>query len=87
MEIPILIFSEGRKRRVREESAYTDEAVKKIILKVIAQKNKQRWISLSERVLVGKKIFNGLCGMDVLQFFDSNPMWYVKWCIQSYEII
>ena len=55
------------KRRVREESAYTDEAVKKIILKVIAQKNKQRWISLSERVLVGKKIFNGLCGMDVLQ--------------------
>ena len=48
------------KRRVREESAYTDEAVKKIILKVIAQKNKQRWISLSERVLVGKKIFNGL---------------------------
>ena len=55
------------KRRVREESAYTDEAVKKIILKVIAQKNKQKWISLSERVLVGKKIFNGLCGMDVLQ--------------------
>ena len=55
------------KRRVREESAYTDEAVKKIILKVIAQKNKQRWISLSERVLVGKKIFYGLCGMDVLQ--------------------
>ena len=55
------------KKRVREESAYTDEAVKQIILEVISQKHKKSWIPLGERVLIGKKIFYGLCGLDVLQ--------------------
>ncbi len=55
------------KKRVREESAFNDETVKQIIFDVISQKHKQNWISLGERVLVGKKIFYSLCRLDVLQ--------------------
>ena len=61
------VCKETVKKRVREEAAYTDEAIKKIIFEVIAQEHKKHWISLSERVAVGKKIFHGLCGLDVLQ--------------------
>ena len=55
------------KRRVREEAAYTDEAVKQIILKVISREHRDSWIPLEERIRIGKNIFYSLCGMDVLQ--------------------
>ena len=61
------ISKERVKRRIREEAAYSDEAVKQIILEVILQEHRKSWIPLGERVQVGKKIFNGLCGLDILQ--------------------
>lgn len=55
------------KKRVIQEAAYTDEAVRAITLDVIAVQHKKNWISLQERLQIGKKIFNGLRGLDVLQ--------------------
>ena len=55
------------KKRVREEAAYTDEAVKKIIFDVISREHRRHWIPLGERILIAKRIFYGLCGFDVLQ--------------------
>lgn len=61
------LCKETVKKRVRDETAYTDEAVKQVIFEVIAQEHKKQWIPLKERILMGKKIFYGLCGLDVLQ--------------------
>lgn len=61
------ICREQVKKRVRQEAAYTDEAVKRVIREVIAEQHKQSWISLQERLWMGKRIFDGLRGLDVLQ--------------------
>lgn len=61
------ICKEIVKKRIREEAAYTDEEVKRIILDVIAKEHRKCWISLGERVQIGKKIFYYFCGLDVLQ--------------------
>ena len=61
------ICKETVRKRVREEGAYTDEAVKQIIVKVVSNEHKKHWISLSDRIIVSKKIYYGLCGLDILQ--------------------
>ncbi len=61
------VCKEQVKKRVLLEAAYTDEAVRTITLSVIAAQHKKGWIPLHERVQIGKKIFNGLRGLDVLQ--------------------
>lgn len=55
------------KERVREEDAYTDEAVRKIILQVIGEEHRKSWIPIRERVAVGRRIFYALRRLDVLQ--------------------
>ena len=61
------ICKEQVRKRVRQEAAYTDEAVRKITLEVIGAQHRKEWIPLQERIKIGKKIFNGLRGLDVLQ--------------------
>ncbi len=61
------ICKEQVKRRVLQEAVYTDEAVHEITRDVIAAQHKKEWIPLRERIHIGKKIFNGLRGLDVLQ--------------------
>lgn len=55
------------KRRVREEGAYTDEQVQKLILEVIAKEHRAQWIPLRDRVIIGRRIFHALRGLDILQ--------------------
>lgn len=55
------------KKRVRQESAYTDEQVRKLILEVIAKEHRTQWIPLRKRVLIGQRIFHALRGLDILQ--------------------
>ncbi len=61
------LCKEQVKKRVMQEAAYTDEAVRTITRDVIAARHKKEWIPLWERIHIGKKIFNGLRGLDVLQ--------------------
>lgn len=55
------------KKRVLQESAYTDEAVQNLILQVIAKSHRENWIPLRDRVLIGQRIFYALRGLDILQ--------------------
>lgn len=55
------------RRKVRQEAVYTDEEVWRVILQVIAAKHRTEWIPLRSRLLIGRKIFDALCGLDILQ--------------------
>ena len=55
------------RKRVRQEAAYQDEEVKRIILQVIAAQHKKTWIPLKERIGIGKRILHSLLGLDILQ--------------------
>jgi len=55
------------KKKVLLNAAYTDEAVCIMILDVIAEQHKKEWIPLCERICIGRKIFNSLRGLDILQ--------------------
>ncbi len=61
------LCKEQVKKRVLLDAAYTDEAVREITLNVIAEQHKKGWISLCDRLCIGKKIYNSLRGLDVLQ--------------------
>lgn len=55
------------KEKVREEGAYTDEEVKMLILKVLAEEHRKNAVPIRERVKLGRKLFHALRGLDILQ--------------------
>lgn len=55
------------KEKIRQTDSYSDEEVREVIQSIIAAEHHRHWFSLRKRVILGKRIFDALRGLDVLQ--------------------